>query len=144
MILENANNFMKNSSFYIANINRVLKNIKLEVMVDFIYIEKYRLVIMTNKIASALDLQTIEKYIKNIYNIKTNHVESLRLPQWKFFLKIISISYILKSTNIYISIEEVEKIIKENHIFNNVILASRPRIIKILPKSDILIIWIDI
>ena len=40
--------------------------------------------------------------------------------------------------------EEVEKIIKENHIFNNVILASRPRIIKVSPKLDMLIIWINV
>ena len=38
----------------------------------------------------------------------------------------------------------MEKIIKDNHIFNNVALASRPRVIKVLLKSDISIVWIDI
>ena len=99
---------------------------------------------MTNKVASVLDLQTIEKYVKNTYNIELNHVEFPRLSQSKSFLKIIGIPYILEFTKICISIEEVEKIIKENHIFNNIILALRPRIIKVSPKSDILIIWIDI
>ena len=79
-----------------------------------------------------------------MYNIKVNYVESPRLPQSKSFLKIISIPYILESTNMCIFTEEIEKIIKENHIFNNVILASGPRIIKVLPKLDMLIIWINI
>ena len=38
----------------------------------------------------------------------------------------------------------VEAIIKNNHIFNNIAIASRPRVIKISPKSDIAIIWLDI
>ena len=33
---KDANNFMKESSSHITNINRVLKNIKSEVMADFI------------------------------------------------------------------------------------------------------------
>jgi len=40
--------------------------------------------------------------------------------------------------------DEVESILKANHIFNNIILMSKPRIIKVLPKSDIAIIQIDI
>ena len=135
---------MKELSSHVTNINRVFKNIKSEVMADLICIENSGLVIITNKVASVLDLQTIEKYVKNIYNIELNHMESPRLSQSKSFLKIIGIPYISEFTNICISIEEVEKIIKENHIFNNVILASRPRIIKVSPKLDILIIWIDI
>ena len=35
-------------------------------------------------------------------------------------------------------------ILKQNHIFDNISLASRPRVIKISPKSDMSIIWIDI
>ena len=38
----------------------------------------------------------------------------------------------------------VKKILKENHIFNNISLASKPKVIKISPKFDIAIIWIDI
>ena len=62
---ENANNFIKESRSYVTNINRTLKNIKSEVMADFIHMENSGLVIMTNKVTSALDLQTIKKYIKN-------------------------------------------------------------------------------
>jgi len=38
----------------------------------------------------------------------------------------------------------VEDIIKKNHIFNNIALASRPCIIKVSSKSDMAIIWVDI
>ena len=38
----------------------------------------------------------------------------------------------------------VETIIKNNHIFNNIAIVSRPRIIKVSPKSNIAIIWLNI
>jgi len=34
---KNANNFMKESSSHVTDINRILKNIKSEVMADFIH-----------------------------------------------------------------------------------------------------------
>ena len=38
----------------------------------------------------------------------------------------------------------VEDIIKKNHIFNNVMLVSKLHIIKVFPKLDMTIIWVDI
>ena len=38
----------------------------------------------------------------------------------------------------------VEEIIRGSHIFNNIILASKLCIIKVSPKSDIAIVWMDI
>jgi len=38
----------------------------------------------------------------------------------------------------------VEDIIKKNYIFNNIILASKSCIIKVSPKSDMAIVWMDI
>ena len=55
---------MKSSSSYITNLNRALKNIKSEVMVDFICMDQADITIVTNKVISSLDLQTIKKYIK--------------------------------------------------------------------------------
>jgi len=71
-------------------------------------------------------------------------VESLKLPQSKSFLKIISIPYISENSNFHIMSDEIEGIIKTNYIFDNVVLASKSRVIKILPKLDMSIIWIDI
>ena len=39
---------------------------------------------------------------------------------------------------------KIKKILKNNHIFNGIVLASKPRIIKVLPKLDMTIVWIDI
>ena len=105
MSLNNIRKFIKDSSTHIININRVLKNIKSNVIVDFICIEDKGIVISTNNVVSLLDLQEIEGYIKN-----------------------------------FLSSNNVEKIMKSNHIFNDIILASKPRIIKVSPKSDMSII----
>jgi len=67
-----------------------------------------------------------------------------RLPQSKSYLKIISIPFFLEDTNTLISCDVVKNIIKNNHIFNNIVLALRLRIIKISSKSNMSIIWINI
>ena len=131
---------MKKSSAHIYNINRVLKNIKSEIVADFIRLDNKGIIITTNKVASMLDLQTIKMYIKKINNIELNHVEVPRLPQSKSYLKIISIPFFLEDTNTPISSDIVKKIIKKNHIFNDIILASRLRFINISPKSNMSII----
>jgi len=59
-------------------------------------------------------------------------------------LKIIDISYLLENTNTPISTDVVESIIKSNYIFNNIVVASKPYIIKVSPNSDMAIIWLDI
>ena len=56
----------------VTNLNKNLKNIKSDIMVDFICQETSGVTIVTNKVASNLDLQTIENYMKN-----TNHIESV-------------------------------------------------------------------
>ena len=74
---DNIVKFMSNSSDYITNINRVLKNIKLEIKADYICSETSSIVIITNKVASYLNLQTIEKYVKNSNQINLENVETL-------------------------------------------------------------------
>jgi len=58
--------FMEDSSTHVSNLNRALKNIKSEVMVDFVRQELASVVIITSKVASELELQTIKNYIKNV------------------------------------------------------------------------------
>jgi len=50
---------------HIININHALKDIKSNIIADFIYVEDKGIVIMTNNMASTFDLQKIEKYVKN-------------------------------------------------------------------------------
>jgi len=71
---------MEASSAHITNLNKALKNIKLEVIADFIHSEQAGIFIVTNKVASSLNLQTIERYIKSSNNIDAKNVEVLCLP----------------------------------------------------------------
>ena len=144
MNVENSVNFMKDLSFHITNINRALKSIKSDIMADFIHADNRSVVITTTKVTENLDLETIKRYVKNTNNIKMMQVELPRLSQSKSFLKIIGIPYLKEDTNKPITADVVEKIIKNNHIFKNIVLASRPRVIKVLPKSDMSIVWFDI
>ena len=95
------------------------------------------------KVTLLLDLQTIEKYIKTTNNIKAKEIEVPHLSQFKSYLKVIDISYLGEFTNTFINSDIVEDIIKKNHIFNNIALASKPHIIKVSSKLDMAIIWLD-
>ena len=134
---------MASSSDHITNINRMLKNIKSEIKTVYIHSETSGIVIVTDKVTSSLDLQTIEKYVKNSNQINLKNVETPWLPQSKSYLKIISLPYLIENMNTPLTSDVVEKILK-NHIFNNILIASRLRVIKVSPKSDIAITWLDI
>jgi len=60
---DNKSKFIMDLSSHITNINRTLKNIKLDTKADFIQLEQTD-IITTNKVAAQLDLQTIEQYVK--------------------------------------------------------------------------------
>ena len=89
----NNNSFIKNSAFHIANINRLLRNTKSDIVVDFIRSNPIGIVIVTNKVASMSDLQIISQYIKKSENINKLQVEEPRLSQSKLYLKIIGIPF---------------------------------------------------
>ena len=144
MSIDNTKNFVKDSSIHIVNINRSLKNIKLDIMANFIHVDNKGIVISTNKVVSLLDLQSIKKYVKNAHCIEAEHTEFPRLSQSKSYLNIIGILYLAKQSNSYISPDNIEKILKSNHIFNNIVLASKLRVIKMSPKSNMAIVWINI
>ena len=141
---DNISKFISSSGEHIANINRELKNIKLDVLADFVCTDYHRLIITTNKVTTMSNLSIIERYIKNVNNVKQNKISTPHLFQSKSYLKITSISYLMENTNTPINSNMVEIIIKNSHIFDNVILTSKPRVIKILPKSDMIIIQVDI
>jgi len=111
---------------------------------DFIHTGDKEIVITTNDVSSSSDLQEIEKYVKNSLITDAEQISSLRLPQSKSYLKIVGILYINERTTMHISLDDIESILKSNHVFNNIILTSKPRVSKVSPKSDMAIIWIDI
>lgn len=130
MNIVNSNRFIILSNKHISNINRDLKNIKLDIMADFIQADHRRLVITTNKAAFILDFNTIN----------SNNIMSLRLSQ----SKILDILYLIEDTNISISSDVVEIILQYTHIFNNIVFTLKPKVIKVSSKLDMAVIWIDI
>jgi len=136
MSTNNSESFITILSKHVTNINRALKNIKSEVITDFIWKNHRGLIITTNKVVADSDLNTI----KNIDVVNSEDIMSLRLSQSKLYLKVLDISYYIKDTNIPITSDIIKKAIQTIHIFNNTILASCPYIIKALSKSDMVII----
>ena len=120
----NSEKFMVLSNKHVANINRALKDIKSDVMTDFIRADSRGLMITINKVASTSYLNTIENYIKNIDVVDSNNVMSPRLPQSKSYLKILGIPYLIEDTNILITADVVERILQSTHIFNDIVLVS--------------------
>jgi len=77
---DNNASFMKNSSTHVTNINRALRNVKSEVLVDFIYSDSLGIMVVTNKVSLQSDLQIIEQYVKNSDDIDALQVEVPHLP----------------------------------------------------------------
>jgi len=74
---DNIAKFMKNSSLYVTNINRSLRNSKSEVLVDFICSDMTGVMVVTNKVAVQSDLCIIEKYVKNVDNINSHNLSPI-------------------------------------------------------------------
>jgi len=107
------------SNKHVSNINKVLKEIKSDIIANFAW---------TNSIGI----------------INSDNIIVPRLPQFKLFLKILDISYLIEDTNISITSDIIEKILQSTHIFNNVTLTSKLHVIKASPKLDMAVIWINI
>jgi len=76
--------------------------------------------------------------------MNTKDIQSAWLLQSKSYLKILSISYLIEDTNTPINASVMETIIKTTHVFNNTCIVSKLRVVKVSPKSDMAIVWIDI
>lgn len=106
--------------------------------------DQHGIVITTNKVASLLDLQTIERYVKNTNHINSDAIKMSYLSQLKSYLKIIDVSYLMENTNTPINSSVIETILKNNYIFNNVLIVLKPHVIKMSSKLDMAIVWLDI
>ena len=116
----------------------------LNITTDFIWVENNKIIITTNKVLTAQNMSIIEIYLKETENINLDYIDSSHLLKSKSYLKILSLLYTLNNTNLPITSKIIEKVIKKTHIFNNIILVSKPKIIKTSSKSDIAIVWINI
>ena len=134
MIKVNAELMINSAHIHISNVNKCLKNSKSDTFADFIRFNVNGITITTNKPASGIDLSTIEKYLKNIENVNPESIESPCLPKSRSYMKIIGLPY--SSESDVLTPDVIEGVLKESHLFKNAILASKPRIIKVLPKSN--------
>jgi len=142
---ENISSFMKNSSLHVANINRNLRNAKSDVLVDYLHSENSGIMVITNKVAQQSDMSIIGNYVKNSNDINSLQVDEPRLPKSKSYLKITGIPFFPHSNSLKrLTSDDIKAILKQNHIFDNISLTSKLRVIKVSPKSDISIVWIDI
>jgi len=145
MSKDNIDAFMKNSSLHVANINRQLRNVKSEVLTNYIWADSLGITTITSKVCQQSNFLIIDQYIRNTNDVNTLQVEEPWLPKSKSYLKIISIPFYLHvNSQEHLTSSDIESILKQNHIFDNISLVSRPRVIKVLPKSDMSIVWIDI
>ena len=70
----NINNILILVNEHAANINRALKNVKSNILVNFIYLDKLGITITSNLVVSQLDLLVIERYMKSINNVSSDNV----------------------------------------------------------------------
>ena len=77
---DNILKFMKESLFYVANINQALKNAKLEILVDFICSDIASITVITNKVVIQSNLYIIENYIKKVNDIDIININTPCLP----------------------------------------------------------------
>jgi len=75
MSIKNNNTFMRNSATHVVNINRLLKNAKSEVLVDYICLDPLRISVITNKVSLQSNLQIINQYVKNSEDINALQVD---------------------------------------------------------------------
>jgi len=67
---DNSKKFLSTSGDHVTNINRALKGIKSNVIINFIKSDYRGLIVVSNKVAAPSDISVINKYIKNS-NIQT-------------------------------------------------------------------------
>jgi len=95
-----------------------------------------------NKPANVLNLSTIKKFLKNIDNINSDSIEGPCLLKSKSYMKIVGLLYKIKQG--VITPNYIEGILKETHLFKDVVLASKPCVIKVSPKYNMAVVWMDI
>ena len=138
----NAELIVNSAHIHIANINKCLKNTKSDIIVDFICCTDNGAIITINKSVNTFNLSIIKKYLKNINNVNSDLINSPCLPKSKSYLKIIRLLH--KMEQGLITPESIESILKETHLFKDIVLALKLHIIKVSPKSNKTVVQINI
>ena len=80
--------------------------------------------------------------MKNVQNVNPDSIESPCLPKFKLYMKIIGLLYLSELG--VMTPDIIEGVLKDSHLFKDMILASKPHIIEASPKSDKAVVWVDI
>jgi len=107
-------------------------------------VESKGIIITTNKATSIMDMSIIEKYLKENDNIDLDYIASPHLSKSKSYLKILGLLYIVEKTNLPVTSKLIKEVIKESYIFNDIIMVSRSRVIKVFSKSNMAMVWVNI
>jgi len=133
---------VKSAHIHVTNLNECLKNSKTDIIADFIHMSKNEIIITTNHPASPSELSRIKDFLKKINNINLDSIESPCLLKSKSFMKIVGLLY--NSKREVLTPDFIKGILKEIHLFKDVMLASKPHVIKASPKSNMAVVWVDI
>ena len=68
------------SNVHVTNINRSFKDIKSEVVINFIGLDNKDIVVITNKVVAISDLNIVKKYMKNLNDVNSSNVMNSWLP----------------------------------------------------------------
>ena len=100
--------------------------------------------ISTNSVVSVAELEVIKQWLKKTAGLGEVAKVEPHLPQFKFFLKVLGVSYQDSKTSLPITPVQVAEVLSSSFLFEGVTLASMLHIMKASPSSDMSVIWIDI
>jgi len=141
---------MNEVSIHVGLINGLLKyiksnthSIKSNTHSEFIKLCPSGISIVTTNVPNSSNLSIMEKYFKSLDGLNNSDTITPCLPQSKSYLKVIDIPFIQSNSN-KLTHEDIINAIKHTSLFETISFASRPRVIKVSPKSNIAITWLDI
>jgi len=72
---DNSKKFLSLSGNHVTNINRALKSIKSDVVINFIRSEHRDLIVISNKVMAPSDMSIINNYIKHSNNLDVRDIQ---------------------------------------------------------------------
>jgi len=141
---DNKNIILYQADVHVGIMNSHFKTCKSDTTIDCIRAVWNGITVTTNKVAAPSDLSIMERYFKGLEDINADDNLTPRLSQSKSYLKILGIPFYGNNSSAPITNTQVEGVLSRLSMFDNITLASRPRVVRVSPKSDMAVVWIDI
>ena len=133
-----------NAASVVESCNRGLVDAHSKLRVESVHKAWDGVSMSTNFVTSVAELEVIKQWLKRGAGLNATTVVEPRLPQSKTFLKILGVLYWGNNASTPITQAQVEAVIANTPVFEGVVLASHPHIMKVSPSLDMSVIWIDI